>query len=154
MHQQALALLRSTSQVDSTGKIENGKKTGRRRENIVGVQKWIAIWICESFKLKGHDASKYHQIWLIECGQKKKICATECGKKKCVNECKLIWNSNRGPEGLCRKILESPNYEIPRKLEKSGNFPMPLSTPIYVQRNLLACVSTMCFFFFWCAGRF
>ena len=32
MHQQALALLRSTSQVDSTGKIENGKWKKKRLE--------------------------------------------------------------------------------------------------------------------------
>ena len=39
MHQQALALLRSTSQVDSTGKIENGKKQGGEGKTL---------WACKS----------------------------------------------------------------------------------------------------------
>ena len=158
MHQQALALLRSTSQVDSTGKIENGKKTGRRRENIVGVQKWIAIWICESFKLKGHDASKYHQIWLIECGQKKKICATECGKKNVSMN--ASWSET--VTGVQRDFAEkSWSLQIMRFQESSRRVDVAcwkfsnaiVHSDLY-KRICWPLYQRCASFFFWCAGRF
>ena len=153
MHQQALALLRSTSQVDSTGKIENGKwrkKQGGERKTLKGCKSELPSGFVSLLNWRVMMPANTIKYVSLNVGRKRKYVPPNVGRKNVSMN--ASWSET--VTGVQRDFAEgSWSLQIMRFQESSRRVDVKI-----VHSNLCKRICwpmyQRCASFFWCAGRF